>query len=73
MLSRSEGVQPKGCDRVEYLAIPLILLVIVLGVWIRDEGPQEIFREIRKAAEANARAEEARLEQKRLDRDRERS
>jgi hypothetical protein len=58
---------------MELIGGGVFALGIGMSAWFYSGGPQAMFAERRKAAEANARAEEAKLEQKRLDRDRERS
>lgn len=52
---------------MEYLAIPLMIIAVGIMIWIMDNGPQKIFAERRRTAEANAEAEIAKLERARLE------
>lgn len=52
---------------MEFLALPLILLALGIYFWLVLGGPQRIFAERRRTAEANAEAEIAKLERARLE------
>ena len=53
---------------MEAFVFPAILAAGGFCAWMIDGGPNKIFAERRRAAEANARAEELRLERAKLDR-----
>ncbi len=53
---------------MEWLMLPLFFVSVGFFVWIADGGPQSITRQLRYRAEANARAEESKLERIRLER-----
>lgn len=54
--------------RMEIFAFPLIILAVAVAIWIMSDGPGRVFADKRKAAEANARAEEAKLQRAKLER-----
>lgn len=47
---------------MEVFALPLVVVAMGFFFWMMNGGPNSIFVERRKTAEANARAEELRLE-----------
>jgi len=58
---------------MEYFGIACVVLAMGLAWWMLGGGPQEVARERRLGREANTKAEEARTERARIERDRDRA